>query len=387
VLEHALALLLSIGILQIGQQQRQIQVTYPRLTAWLHLTGRCPLACAYCYVTPHEESMTPATAEAAVKAIFRSAQAHGYERVKLKYAGGEPALNFPALQAAQLAAEVCSAESGIGLDTVFLTNGVALSERLLDFLQAHAIPVMLSLDGLGAYQDQQRPMRRVGQSSFEQVEQGLRRLLAHDLRPYVSITLTRQNLAGLPELVSYLLEMGLPFGLNFYRPEQLSAEDELVPREQELIEGLRAAYRAIEGKLPEYSLLAGLADRANLETPHETTCGVGQNYLVVGCRGEVVQCQMDLERPVSSIWEADPLEALRQVEQGVHNLPVAEKECRDCLWRSRCTGGCPRLTYQQTGRYDARSPLCAVYKTIFPEIIHLEALRLIRFQDPINLID
>ncbi len=48
----------------------------------------------------------------------------------------------------------------------------------------------------------------------------------------------------------------------------------------------------------------------------------------------------------------------------------------------RCTGGCPRLAFQCTGRYDAKSPLCQVYQAILPEVVRLESLRLLKHQEP-----
>jgi uncharacterized protein len=111
-------------------------------------------------------------------------------------------------------------------------------------------------------------------------------------------------------------------------------------------------------------------------------CGVGQNYLVIDSNGEISKCQMDMAHPVTTIDADDPLAFVWADTGGIQNLAVDQKECRECVWRYRCVGGCPRLTFQRTGRYDAQSPLCEVYRTILPEVVRLEGLRLLRYQEP-----
>nr|MDQ2997444.1 4Fe-4S cluster-binding domain-containing protein [Chloroflexota bacterium] len=64
------------------------------LVAWLHVTNACNLRCTYCYLNKNDETMSAETGRAAVDAIIRSALQHGYQVIKLKFAGGEASLNF-----------------------------------------------------------------------------------------------------------------------------------------------------------------------------------------------------------------------------------------------------------------------------------------------------
>jgi uncharacterized protein len=43
------------------------------------------------------------------------------------------------------------------------------------------------------------------------------------------------------------------------------------------------------------------------------------------------------------------------------------------------------LTHRITGRYDIKSPNCAIYKALFPEALRLEALRLLKYESPVTL--
>jgi uncharacterized protein len=146
---------------------------------------------------------------------------------------------------------------------------------------------------------------------------------------------------------------------------------------------LRAAFAVIEERLPKRSLIGALVDRSSFAGPHQRSCGAGHNYLVVDHKGGVARCQMEIERTVTNVFAQDPLQEIQLHTTGFQNLAVDEKEgCRDCHWRYWCAGGCSLLTYRVTGRNDVKSPYCNVYKAIYPELLRLEGLRLLKWATP-----
>ncbi len=239
---------------------------------------------------------------------------------------------------------------------------------------------MISLDGLGNFHDRSRPFIN-GKGSFPQVSKSIDRLLEQDIRPDISITISNRNLDGLPDTVKYLLERDIPFSLNFYREnEYLSPVTDLRFANQKIIEAMRKAFDVIEKHLPPRNLLGAIMDRARLDKPHDFTCGMGQNYMVIDQNGNITKCQMEIEKPVTSIHAYDPLALIQADQFGLQNPPVEDKEgCRDCLWRYWCAGGCPLLTYRTTGRFDDRSPNCEVYKALLPQALRLEGLRILKY--------
>ena len=389
-MRHFAALLVNLGVL-VTRPAPQTLTTWKRetpvLAAWLHLTDSCNLACSYCYVRPGRQRMSLEMAASAVQAVFRAAQKHRFSQVKLKYAGGEPTLNFPALQAAQQQAESLRISNGIAFHSVVLTNGIGLGAAEVAYLAEHQIGVSLSLDGIDSVHDAQRPRRDGLPGSFDLTVQAIDRLKSAGIMPHISITLTSRNLSGLPVLIDYLLGQGLRFSFNFYRCQRTNTAqpDDLAPDPQRLVEAMQDAYARIERQLPPYSLLAGLVDRANLAAPHERACGKGVNYLVIDPQGGVTGCQMDLGQPISRIGVDDPLAAVQQYAGGFNNPSVDSRNCADvgCIWRYRCAGGCPRIAYQHAGNPVARSPLCEVYQALFPAALRLEALRLVRYIQPV----
>ncbi len=355
------------------------------LTVWLHVTNQCNLRCPYCYIHKTPDEMEIEQGREAVAAVFRSAVQNGFSRVKLKYAGGEPTLHFKLLILLHDYAQELADEHDLALDGVVLSNGVALSHRMIEEMNARGLRLMISLDGVGDTHDAMRPFVN-GHGSFAHVERTLDRLTDRDLTPTISITVSARNLAGLPETVAYVLARGLPFTLNFYRENDCSASfTDLVYQDDQIIAAMRAAFAVIEANLPKHSILASLTDRARLDIPHNHPCGVGQSYMVIDQFGKIAKCHMEMGRAIADVSHPDPLNVIRLDQLGVQNPAVVEKTgCQDCIWRYWCAGGCPALTYRTMGRWDVKSPNCRVYQTLFPEVLRLEGLRLMKWGSDIH---
>jgi uncharacterized protein len=381
-----ISLFYKMGFLQNATQSSAIsmQEKFQTLSAWLHVTNACNLRCGYCYVDKTPESMTDDTAKGAVDAIFRSAAKHNFKMVWLRYAGGEASLQSERVIAVHDYALTLAQEHDIELHASILSNGVFLGHRTIDRLKERNISVMISLDGIGSYHDRQRPFAN-GRGSFQFVDRTITQLLAKKLIPNIAVTVSQRNLAGLPELIAYILERDMPFSLNYYRDNNCSTHiHDLQFNDEQMIDAMRSVFALIERNLPQRSLLDSLIDKANLQHPHYRTCGVGHNYLVVDQRGGIAKCHADIKRTITTIATDDPLLAIRNDRQGVQGHSVNEKEgCRSCSWRNWCTGGCPLLTYRATGRSDVKSPNCNIYKALFPDVLRLEALRLLKYVSPL----
>ncbi|KDN19891.1 radical SAM/SPASM domain-containing protein [Amycolatopsis rifamycinica] len=348
------------------------------LTAWLHVTNKCNLRCPYCYVHKSGESMDSDTARESVTALVRSAVDNGFTSLRLKYAGGEASLNADVLLGLhEYAVEACTV-AGLKLSAVLLSNGVAISRRLAQELKRLDIRVMISLDGIGEAHDAQRPTL-TGKPSAARVLTTIDKLCAEGVPPHLSITITSRNVDAVAEVVRFGLDRDLTFSFNFFRDNDCaSAFTDLQYEEQALLDGLRAAFGEIERTLPRWSVLGSILDRGQLLRPRSRTCGVGDDYVVIDQRGRIAQCHMELEDAAGDIRTTDPVLAVRDPARKIKNLLVDEKAgCRDCTWKNWCAGGCAVATFRATGRFDVRSPNCDIYRTIYPEAVRLEGLRLL----------
>lgn len=379
-IDAAIEQFIQLGLLQPSEAQPKIPVkTSHTLTAWLHVTNQCNLRCHYCYIEKTDEAMSEEIGLAAVDAVFRTALQSGFQSVKLKYAGGESSLNFGLIRQLHTYAVGLSHSHHVGLHEVVLSNGVALASGMLDFMRESNIRIMVSLDGIGAAHDAQRPFSN-GRGSFQHVARGIERAIRVGLSPDISITVTPDNADDLWRVVEFALDHDLRVNLNFQRETDLDLSQlAFMQQAQRIVTGVQTALDVIAKRLPPYRVIDGLIDRSSFHAPHDIACGAGYNYLVIDQHGGVSRCQMEIERPVTEIWAPDILQPIR-FSQGFQNVSVTDKEgCSTCTWRYWCAGGCPKLTYTAAGRNDVKSPYCDIYTAIYPSVLQLEGLRLLKW--------
>ncbi len=379
--EHAVHRLIALGLIKtVNEQQHPNDEKNDLLTSWLHITNQCNLGCIYCYLPKTNEHMSEATGEATVDAIVRSAQRGGYSAIKLKYAGGEASLRFKTVyHIHDYAVQQCQ-DTGLNLHAVLLTNGVYLPADDIRELKERKIGVMVSLDSIDDSHNIQRPLLG-GQSSVSQVLENIERLISNSMFPHLSITVTDENADSFADVVRFALARNLTFSINFFRDNDLAASRVNVQlSENRIIAGMKKVFKTIEQNLPKWGVGGMILDRGQLISPHEHVCGAAHDYLVVDHKGYISKCNMEMDKPVTDITHPYPLGVVRSSSIGLQNPSSVTKEgCQICSWRYYCSGGCPLETHRATGRYDLKSPNCNIYKAIFPEVLRLEGLRLLKY--------
>lgn len=372
----AIAQFYEAGLLREVSAQSQITNIYETaapLESWLYLTRACNLVCAHCFVSKDMRRMSLETGLQAVDRLFELAEAHGHPEVKIKYAGGEPTMNWELIPALHERAKFRAQETGLRLNEVLITNATLLNHERLQFIKEEGFGLSISLDGFGEGHDRQRPVRN-GNPTFERVFRSVLLALEAGLKPYLITTITRLNVDEVPALVAFALEHRLMLNLNFYRPHDLT--DTLAADNASLTRALQEALKVIEANLPDYNFMEGLIDRSNFGAAHQHVCGAGRNYLSIDTDGSVLPCHMLTGYNLPGI----PLQMLESPRfDDFPNPPIDHRNgCNTCEWRYWCAGGCPIHAKNVTGSSNVSSPYCSVYKTIYPELVRLQALQLLQ---------
>ena len=317
--------------------------------------------------------MSEAVARQAVRKLLELTVKHAYRQLKLKYAGGEPTLNFAVLRAAHREAARYAAQVGVGLEAVILTNGTRWDDEMLDFVAGEGLRLGISLDG-GEVAHNRLRRYSDGRGSFRDVASTIERALSRGIGISLSITITGWNLDGVAAAVQFAMERSLPFNLNFVRE---AAPAPWQPEPEALLAALRSAFAVMERLLPTYPRsLAHTLDRSRFDAPHTRPCSAGRDYVAVGVTGQVAPCQMKLSEPWSHLAAEDPLAEVRQRGQTLFGPTVDElPSCAICPWRYACAGGCPLLRGTA-----AHAAYCRVYQELYPALVRLEGLRLIARQ-------
>ncbi len=326
----------------------QATLSHSGLVLWLALTFNCNLRCRYCYVPLSPLDMTEEDGRKAVDWAIGKLRERGWKRLKLKYAGGEPLLRFDLLKSVHGYARRKAQEAGVTLREVVITNGTLLEPDILSFLRDEGIAIVLSIDGLGPEHGYLRPSAD-GEDSLPLVLRALDLALKANCSLSLLATITSANLAGIPELVGFAMDLGLPLSLNFCRSSR--ADDPLLPAPEGLVRVLRGAWGVARGKLSQGKGPIPVLDLIHLASPSPYPCRAGLNFFAFGPGGTSASCPMLLGKSGGFSFKPSPVEA--------------NAHCRWCRWRYLCGGGCPLSG--DAHRY------CLVYRELIPLWLELEA--------------
>lgn len=355
-----------------------IQSVPSNIDTWFHITNSCNLDCPYCYINKTKGSMTWDIAKQAIDALTETAVLEKRPGVMIKLAGGEPLLKFPLIKRVVKYGKQHGEKYGIKNQFHLITNGTLITQGVVEFLKENDVKISISLDGIGAYNDQQRfyPNQK---GSFETIDKGMRMLKEQGMTPFVLITVTSHSLAGLPNFTRYLLKNNIGFRYSLYR-----GSDNLDPKNvnpKEAIKILNQCYDLFEQNLPENDLMFfhQFCD-IKFTKKRKRNCGIGSNGIIIGHKGQVAICQILLDQPVGDISRSTNLLKIvkNQNQFNAKDHTVDDKlECKNCLWRYICSGGCPLLTKDAYGSYDMSSPYCEAFRAIIPRLIRIMGLQTI----------
>jgi uncharacterized protein len=174
----------------------------------LTVSEQCNLRCEYCSYTRgrpgsrlhRDVYMSRETALAAADYFLDRCSAT--KSPAISFYGGEPLLNFPVIEA--VTARVRSHPEGHRIDLTVDTNGLAIDEKIAEFLVREGFEVQLSLDGPAHLHDRYRKTLAGGGSHARTIA-GLQRLLAvdRDFHRKVSFNVVLAPPYAVEEVVEY----------------------------------------------------------------------------------------------------------------------------------------------------------------------------------------
>ncbi len=170
----------------------------------LLVSGRCNLACAYCYqdAGDHASRLEWKTARAGVTALVLS----GARSPRLEFSGGEPLLEERLIRRTVAYAESVRPH-GTRFQYLLTTNGTLLTPDMLAFLVTHDVTLQLSFDGAREAQ------RYRGAGTFEVLDRLLDLILEthpdyYRRRVQIGMTLVAAAIPSLADSIRYLLDKG-----------------------------------------------------------------------------------------------------------------------------------------------------------------------------------
>ena len=337
----------------------------PRLVAW-EVTRRCNLSCRHCRAAADKG---PYPGELSTEKCFQVIDeivAAGKPIVILT--GGDPMLRENIYEIARYGTEK-------GLKMVMSPCGTLLDEANARRLKEAGIDrISLSIDGATAVTHDD--FRRVP-GAFDEVMRGIEAAKKAGIEFQINTTVTKVNLAELPDILRLAIEVGAvafhPFLLVPTGRGKELADQELSPEQYE--ETLNWVYDQ-RGRLPlnfkptcaphYYRILRQREHAAGNKVTVETHgmdamskgCLGGQGFCFISYQGEVricgfldVKCGDLNEQSFGDVWLNSPVFKQMRDLDGYHG------RCGYCEYRRFC-GGCRARAYEVTGDYLGEEPFC-----------------------------
>lgn len=323
----------------------------PRVYALsLAIAQKCNMGCTYCYADQGDfggraKNMPLDTAKKSIDLLLKDCEPGG--KVQVTFLGGEPLINRKSLREAAIYAANAGAQKNVQVNFSLTTNGTLLKPDDAAFFEEYGFAVTVSLDGIGAQHDQQRPMKN-GAGTYQQIIEKIQPLLATQRRMQVSarvtVTPTQKNLS------ETLLEfIGMGFHSVGFSPllRAANGRDEMTKQDLEvMLEGMISCgllfeQHVVQGKrFPFLNMVNALKEIAK-GTHRPYPCGAGAGYMGVSADGDLFACHRFVNEPAGSMGNIyDGVDATLQ-NNWLQSRHVHQQDpCNSCWAKYLCGGGC-----------------------------------------------
>ena len=353
-----------------GKEERSV-VYINKLTLshlYLELTYKCNFHCEYCFTDfggyyDKGNSMSFETAKNAIDFLLIGKSCDNKDLL-LTFFGGEPLLEFRLIKRIVEYGNEISAKSDKRIKYQIITNGSLLTKEVLEFLNKNRIFVQINIDGTRNFHDYLRHYKE-GQPSYS--------IILKNLKEFCNYDFLRKNFAlrgtYIPGFYSY---KKLAMFLRSFEPLSILINPVVYPHKEnklffldkeksevhckELEEFYKALYSHILSmKKPFYSVeIARL--RALLSCSKEIFpyyCGAGKGHLSIGPDGKIYPCFAFSGDDSFCCGDVNKNKfdenAAGFNKLNINNDIKEREECRKCIGKNICKGGCAHVNYLVTG--------------------------------------
>ena len=325
----------------------------------LHVAHTCNLNCSYCFASQgkYHGERALMSFEVGKRALdFLIENSGTRKNLEVDFFGGEPSLNFEVVkQLVEYAREV-EGKYGKNFRFTYTTNGMILTDEMIEFVNRECHNVVLSLDGRREVNDHFR-RDYLGRGSYDTIVPNFQKLVKsrNGKGSYVRGTFTHNNVDFTNDLF-HMADLGFtelsmePVVCPPGDPYALTEEDMPKLFEQYEILAKEMLKRKKEGRpITFYHYMLDLKNGPCIYK-RITGCGSGTEYMAVTPWGELFPCHQ---------FVGDEKYSLGNVFDGVHNTEIQDsfrscnsysrEKCRDCWAKLYCSGGCAANAYHATG--------------------------------------
>ncbi len=325
----------------------------------LHVAHTCNLNCSYCFASQgkYHGDRALMSFEVGKQAFdFLIANSGTRRNLEVDFFGGEPSLNFEVVKQLVEYARSIEGKYNKNFRFTYTTNGMILTDEMMEFINKEMHNVVLSLDGRREVNDHFR-RDYAGKGSYDTIVPNFKRLVeSRDGKGYyVRGTYTHNNVDFTNDII-HMADLGFtelsmePVVCPPGDPYALTEEDLPILFEQYEILAKEMIKRKREGR--PFTFYHYMLDLKHGPCIYKriTGCGSGTEYMAVTPWGELYPCHQfvgDEKYSLGNIWDGVKNTAVQDEFRGCNSY--SRPECRDCWAKLYCSGGCAANAYHATG--------------------------------------
>ena len=326
----------------------------------LNVAHDCNLRCSYCFADEGEYRgrrgmMSAEVGRAALDFLVRSSGKR--HQLEVDFFGGEPLMNFQVVRELVAYGRSLEKEHDKKFRFTLTTNGVLLTDAILDFCNREMSNLVLSLDGRPEVHDRMRPFAD-GSGSYARIVKRFQKAAESRQQTgyFVRGTFTHHNLDFAKDVL-HLADLGFqqisvePVVAQPSDDYALRMEDVPALCEQYDILAREIIKRHAEGRPFNFFHFNIDLEGGPCIYKRLSGCGAGCEYLGVTPWGELYPCHQFVGDPdfiIGDVWKGVDREDI--MEQFKRCNVYSRKECRDCFAKLYCSGGCAANAYHFDGR-------------------------------------
>ncbi len=325
----------------------------------LHVAHTCNLNCSYCFASQgkYHGDRALMSFEVGKRAFDFLIENSGTRRnLEVDFFGGEPSLNFDVVKQLVAYARSVEKEHNKNFRFTYTTNGMVLTDDMIEYLNSEMSNVVLSLDGRKEVNDRFR-RDYAGRGSYDTIVPNFQKLVASrgGKNYYVRGTFTHHNTDFTNDLF-HMADLGFtelsmePVVTSPSDPCALTEEDMPKIFEQYEILAKEMIKRKREGR--PFTFYHYMLDLKNGPCIYKriSGCGSGTEYMAVTPWGDLYPCHQfvgDQKYLLGNIWDGVTNTEIQ--DEFRHCNAYSRPDCKDCWARLYCSGGCAANSYHATG--------------------------------------
>ncbi|MBQ9541537.1 thioether cross-link-forming SCIFF peptide maturase [Ruminococcus sp.] len=364
-------------------------VASPIKAMCLHVSHDCNLRCKYCFASTGDfgEGRKLMDFETAKRAIdFLIEKSYGRKFLEVDFFGGEPSMNFDVVMKTVEYARSREKECDKVFRFTTTTNGMHLTDDMIDFINREMYNVVLSIDGRKEVNDRVR-VRVDGSGCYDLITKNFKRLVdkrGNDKDWYVRGTYTKYNL-DFSEDVMHLYDLGFdqisvePVMADPKEPYAITEAD--LPRifkEYEVLAEKIAGIRK-SGKFINFFHFMLDLDQGPCAIKRLRGCGCGNEYVAVTPDGDIYPCHQFVgveEYKMGNLYDGSFNMEMKNDFARAH--VYTKPECKKCWAKFYCSGGCNANNYIYQHDIRAAHKLsCQIQKKRLEVAIMMKAVQLL----------